>query len=84
MTNTNNMDVEMQLAEIENEIKKAENAKGEAIILMVISIFLLWPLLFVGVYQYGKANRRIEALNEEKNKIIFQQYSDPRSQAFYD
>ena len=73
MDNMNKMN-EMRLMQIENEIKKAESQKSIAIILMVVSIFILWPLLIVGIIMYFNANKKIEGLNQEKMKIMFQDY----------
>ena len=74
MNNTNDMYKEMRLAQIEEEIKEAESEKGTACIMMVVSIFFLWPLLIIGAIQYDKAKKKIEELNEEKKKIMFQDY----------
>lgn len=60
-----------RLAEIEDEIKKAESNKVGAIIMMVVSLFFLWPLLIVGGIMYSNANKKIEALNAEKRSIMF-------------
>lgn len=65
---------ELRLAEIETEIKKAESEKSNAVVLMVISLFFLWPLLIFGAILHDKAKKKIEALNEEKKKIIYQDY----------
>ena len=60
-----------RLAQIENEIKKAEEQKNIAIIMMIISIFFLWPLLIIGAIKYNNANRKIARLDEEKAALIF-------------
>ena len=60
-----------RLVEIENEIAKAESTKKTAIILMIISLFLLWPLLIVGLIMYFNANSKINNLNAEKNRILY-------------
>ena len=72
---------ELRLAEIETEIKKAESEKSNAVVLMVISLFFLWPLLIFGAVQHDKAKKKIEALNEEKKKIIYQDYFNENNQS---
>jgi hypothetical protein len=42
--------------------------------MMVVSIFLLWPLLIVGAIMYNNAKKKIEELNNEKKQIMFQDY----------
>ena len=68
------MNVQQRLTEIESEIKKAESDKNTGMILMIISIFFLWPLLIVGGIQYSNAKKKIETLNDEKKRIMFQDY----------
>ena len=80
MNTMNNISKEMRLAEIEDEIRKAEGNKGTACILMVISLFFLWPLLIVGGVMYSKANKKIDQLNEEKRMIMFQDYFSESNQ----
>ena len=70
----NNIDKKLRLAEIEEKIKKAEGKKSIAIVLMVISIFCLWPLLIVGIIMYISANNNINELNEEKKNIMLIEY----------
>ena len=62
---------ELRLAQIENEIKRAEDQKSSAVIMMIISIFCLWPLLIVGAIRYSDANKKITQLNEEKTALMF-------------
>ena len=73
MNNTYNMK-ELRLSQIEDEIKKAESEKNTACIMMVVSIFFLWPLLIVGAIMYNNAKKKIEELNNEKKQIMFQDY----------
>ena len=82
MYNMNAMHKEMRLVQIEEEIKKAESDKSTAVIMMFASLFILWPLLFIGAIQYDKAKKKIEELNEEKKKIMFQDYFNSGNQ-FY-
>lgn len=79
----NNFNKEMRLAEIEKQIKSAQSDKTAAIIMMVVSIFFLWPLLIVGIIIYSNANKKIESLNEEKRKIMYQEYFDTNSQTTF-
>ena len=64
---------EYRLKEIEQEIKKAEGNKTTGMVLMIVSIFMLWPLLIVGAIVYGNANSKINRLNEEKKQIMFEE-----------
>lgn len=68
------MDKNFQIMEIEDKIRKAESRKGTAVVLMIISIFCLWPLLIVGIIMYNNANKEINYLNEEKKRIMFENY----------
>lgn len=65
---------ELRLSQIEDEIKKAEDEKNTACVMMIVSIFFLWPLLIFGAIQYDKAKKKIEELNNEKKQIMFQEY----------
>lgn len=56
--------------EIEAEIKKAKSDKNEALAVMIISIFLLWPLLIIGGIWYSSADNKLKALENEKQQII--------------
>ena len=80
MNDTNNMYKEMRLSQIEDEIKKAESEKNTACIMMVVSLFFLWPLLIFGAIQYDKAKKKIDELNNEKKQIMFQDYFNGSSQ----
>ena len=80
MNNTHYMGKQLRLAQIQTEIKEAESKKNTAVIMMVVSIFILWPLLIFGIFQYNEAKKRIEALNEEKREIMFQDYFDSYNQ----
>lgn len=64
---------EYRLKEIEQEIKKAEGNKTTGMVLMIVSIFMLWPLLIVGAIVYGNANSKINRLNDEKKQIMFEE-----------
>lgn len=65
---------EYRLQEIEQEIKNAEGNKRIGMVLMIVSIFRLWPLLVVGAIVYGNANSKINRLNEEKKQIMFMEW----------
>lgn len=76
MNNAYYMNKQLRLSQIQAEIKEAEDKKNTAVIMMVVSMFILWPLLIFGALQYDKANKKIEALNEEKREIMLQVYFD--------
>ena len=71
-----NFNMGNQLSRSEEDIKKAEGKKKTATILMIVSIFCLWPLLVVGIIMYISANNNINQLNEEKQKIMFMKYKN--------
>lgn len=68
------MDKRIQIEEIEYKIKAAEEKKKNAVILMIVSVFFLWPLMIVGAVMHDGACKEINRLNEEKNKILFEEY----------
>lgn len=65
---------QMRLMEIEQEIKKAESSKSGGVVMMVVSIFFLRPLLIAGIVVYNNANKKINELNEEKKRIMFEDW----------
>ena len=65
---------EMRLMQIEQEIKKEESTKNTGTVLIIISFFCLWPLAIVGFIMCINASKKINALNEEKNQIMFMTY----------
>ncbi len=67
---------ENRLKEIEEEIKKAESQKKLAILIMIISIFIPWPLLIIGGFMYYSENNKIKELNKEKKELSYQNYYD--------
>ena len=60
---------QIRLDEIANEIKKQENKRIIGIVLVIISIFCLWPLVIVGIILWVGANKKINELLDEKHKI---------------
>lgn len=67
---------EYRLKEIEQEIKNAESSKTTGIVMMIVSIFMLWPLLIVGGIVYSNAKSKINRLNEEKKQIMFLEWQN--------
>ncbi len=65
-------EIDFKLSDIDTQIKQKEDTKKSAIIMMVISIFLLWPLLIVGGIMYSSAESSIKALQQQKNELLFQ------------
>lgn len=68
------MDKFFQNQDIENKIREAEEKKKTAVILMVASLFFLWPLMIVGAIMHDRACKEIHRLNEEKNRIMYEEY----------
>ena len=66
--------------EIEAEIKKAKSDKNTAIVLMVVSIFFLWPLLIIGGIWYSSADNKLKALEGEKNQLIMYQSMNEKNE----
>ena len=66
--------------EIEAEIKKAKSDKNTAIVLMVISIFFLWPLLIIGGIWYSSADNKLKSLEAEKNQLIMYQSMNEKNE----
>ena len=64
--------LQQRLNEIETQLKSANSNKTTGVVLCVISIFMLWPLLIVGLIVYANANSKVKALEEEKRNINWQ------------
>lgn len=67
---------ERRLLEIDRQISEAEGNKNTGIILMIVSLFMLWPLAIVGIVIYFNANSKIKRLETEKINIIAEQWID--------
>ena len=59
----------IRLEEIKGAIKKQEGKRTIGIVLVIISIFCLWPLMIVGAALWGSANKKIDKLLEEERAI---------------
>ena len=68
------VDKNFLVIEIEEKIRKGEEKKKDAVVLMIISIFFLWPLMIVGAVMHDNACKEINKLNEEKKRIMFEDY----------
>ena len=66
--------------EIEAEIEKAKSDKNTAIVLMVVSIFFLWPLLIIGGIWYSSADNKLKSLEAEKNQLIMYQSMNEKNE----
>jgi hypothetical protein len=64
--------IDIQIAALDQQIKSAESSKSTAIILMVASLFILWPLLIAGAIMYGSANNKIKDLNSQKQMLLME------------
>ena len=62
----------IRIKQIDEEIKKQERDKGAGVVLIIISIFALWPLIIVGIIQINHSNKRIAELQQEKQTIVIQ------------
>ena len=74
------MNLEIRLMEIEAEIEKAKSDKNTAIVLMVVSIFFLWPLLIIGGIWYSSADNKLKSLEAEKNQLIMYQSMNEKNE----
>ena len=66
--------IDQKLFDIDSQIKQKEGNKKTAIVLMIVSIFLLWPLLIVGGIMYATANNSINALQSSKEQLMQQKF----------
>ena len=59
----------IRLEEIKGLIKKQESKRTTGIVLIIISLFCLWPLMIVGIVLWVGANKEINNLLEEEKHI---------------
>ena len=64
--------IDMQIALLDQQIKSAESSKNTAIILMIGSLIILWPLLIVGGIMYHSSNNKINNLNSQKQMLLME------------
>ena len=57
-----------ELIHIEREIKEAESQRSSGTVLMIVSLFVLWPLFIVGIIKYSNANKKYKELLGTKKK----------------
>ena len=72
-----NLEIEtlkFKVGQIENELKKVKENKGVAIVMMIVSIFFLWPLLIVGGLMYLNNNSKANELNSKKSRLEHEIY----------
>ena len=72
-----NLEIEtlkFEVGQIENELKKVKENKGVAIVMMIVSIFFLWPLLIVGGIMYLNNNSKANELNSKKSRLEHEIY----------
>ena len=67
-------DLEFEIEQIDSEINKARESKNTGIVLMIVSIFFLWPLLIVGGIMYSNANNKEKELTSKKSRINHEIY----------
>ena len=60
---------QIRLEEIKESIKKQEGKRTTGIVLVIISLFCLWPLIIVGIILWVGANNEIKALLSEERII---------------
>ncbi len=60
---------ELDLEQLDIRIKKCENKRTVGIVLVVISLFCLWPLMIVGIIMWVSANKEINFCMEQKYLI---------------
>ena len=59
----------IRLIQIEEEISKNQKKKTTGIILVIISLFCLWPLMIVGIILWANADKSIKKLEKERADI---------------
>ena len=64
--------INMQIVALDQEIRSAESSKSTAVILMVASLIVLWPLLIIGGIMYSSAKNKINNLTSQKQMLLME------------
>lgn len=67
-------DLEFEIDQINRDIKKAQEGKNTGIVLMIVSIFFLWPLLIVGGIMYSNNNNKEKELTSKRARLEHEIY----------
>ena len=59
----------IRLIKIDEEISKYQKRKTTGIVLVIISLFCLWPLMIVGIVLWTTADTNIKKLEKERSDI---------------
>lgn len=60
---------EQRIVEIDTEIEKQKSKRTIGIVLVIVSLFFLWPLMIVGIILWVQANKQINKLLDEKKQL---------------
>ena len=64
--------IDLQIADLDQQIKKAESSKSTGLILMGVSLIILWPLLIIGLIMFASANSKINDLTSQKQQLLME------------
>ena len=67
-------DLEFEIDQINRDIKKAQEGKNTGIVIMIVSIFFLWPLLIVGGIMYSNNNNKEKELTSKRARLEHEIY----------
>ena len=67
--------IQFKIDEIDEKINKEKSNKTTGVVLMIISIFFLWPILIVGIIIWSKANNEVDKLETEKKKLEWELFN---------
>ena len=67
-------DLEFEIDQINRDIKKAQEGKSTGIVIMIVSIFFLWPLLIVGGIMYSNNNNKEKELTSKRARLEHEIY----------
>ena len=66
-------EIEIKIEDINKKIRKEQDNKNIGIVLIIVSLFCLWPLMIVGIILIVNANKKIGNLENEKMELLLSQ-----------